>query len=248
MGDAVAGEIDGPGPEGVVAPVAEPGKRERLDATGRGDRIDRIRVDVGLLHQPLLAVLVHGDEAGTRHRQRPTVPAGDHLVGVVFGAGHRSGPVAHPRQRCALEEAHIGCVGDDFAGTLDRHVEAAAMQRMPEARHVVPHLEAVAAGDLLGGERGRDAGDEIGVTGRGSGQLALELIAPIDASDRQPCRPQSGRRRGDPIPVAFGHQHPGHGADVLLELEAGGVGVDVEHPEPLLVAEPQQPAMVIAAR
>ena len=243
---AVAGQVGRPRPHRVAPSVPQPRQRRRLDPRRRRDRVDRVGVGRWLLEQLLLAVDVDDGQPGPRRGQRPAVPAGHHLVGVVGGVGVVGSDAVRPGQRRALQEPGVRLVLEDRARALDLDVDPAAVQRVPGPADVVPHLEPDPAGDVLDVQRRRLALHERVVPGCRVGQPLLQLLGPVEAGDGEAGGSQPGRRRGHRVAVRLRGHHPRDGADVLLQLEAGGVRVEVEHGEAVLVADPQQPERVVA--
>ncbi len=77
----------------------------------------------------------------------------------------------------------------------------------------------------------------------------MNLLGSIDARQAEAGRAQCRRSRGGRIAVGLAGQEPGHVAYVLFELERRGVGIEIEDPEALFVAQAQQrPAVVATAR
>ena len=203
-----------------------------------------VRVGVLLVRRAAGGVVVHDPLARSGRRQRPAVPAGQHLVGVHRRVGNAVGL----GQRRALQEAGVGD-GVQYRARAE-HVDGqpAAMQGVPAGGHVVPHLEPDTSGHVLQMQRRGRAGHDVGVAGRGVGQLVVQLRGAVVARDGEPHGPQGGRRRAAGVTVVLGRGDPGHVAHVLLELERGRVRVQVEDGERVFVAEAEHAVGVVAAR
>ena len=246
MRRAVAGQVGRPGPHRVAPSVPQPRQRRRLDPRRRRDRVDRVGVGGRLLEQLLLAIDVDDGEPRPGCRQRPAVPAGHDLVGVIGRIGVVGSDAVRPRQRGALQETGVRLVLQHGAGALDLDVDPAAVQRVPGFADVVPHFQPDPAGHVLDVQRRCLALNERVVPLGGIRQPLLQLLGPIKAGDGEAGGSQPGRRRGHRVSVRLRGHQPRDGADVLLQLEARGVRVEVEHGEAVLVADPQQSERVVA--
>ncbi len=241
LGDAVAGQVDGPGPEPVGAAEAQAGQaaRRRLELGHQREVGGRLGVDGA----DVVAGVVDDGLPGALGRQAPAVPSEHRLVQVQVGVGLPG----HRRARCALDEALVGLHRHRHrpAGTLDGVRALPRHQRVPLAG-VVPDVGAVAAGDVLGEEVGRGVGGVVGLVGLGVVDVADKLAGAVVAGDDEAAGAK-GRQGGGVLghrPLG-GAQVGGDATDVGGEvdrLEGRSVDIDLVDAEPLaLVLQPQGP-------
>ena len=148
-----------------------------------------------------------------------------------------------------LEEAHVGLVGQ-HGRAAGGDVDPPLVEGVPLAGAVVPHLDPQAAHHVVVDQVG--ALHALGVVGGlealGPGHLGPGGVDPVDPRHREAGGPQAGRRTAGPVAVQLRRQRAGQGPQVLLELEARRVGVEVEHDEAVGVAEGEGAARPGGAR
>ena len=184
---------------------------------------------------------MHDGQSRTRCGQAPPVPPGDDLVQVVPVGGVARCPV----EGRELEEPHVRSVVEDrHAAGLPGRRHPAPVQAVPLLGDVVPDLDPDAAHQVVEQQL---AGPVVGRQRLGLLHPCPQLVGPVAAGQREAGRAQrAGRRRGR-VAVGLAGVLPRQVASVLVELEAGGVRVGVEH-HPLVLAERQGTAHPGAGR
>lgn len=140
-------------------------------------------------------------------------------------------PVArYAGQAGELQEPHVRGLRQ-HRGRSGGDVDAAVVQGVPCPAHVVPDLQPDAADHVVPREVGTGGGAVVvdGLEGAGALHLGAQGSVPARPRDREAGGTERGGGGGGGIAVEFGGEQAGQVADVLLQLEGGGVRIEVQH-------------------
>ena len=237
----VAGQVHGQHPEAVRRAVPQPRQRPRLDprrpcgapSIGSSGGVSTT-ASVGAVRAGRLDV--HDGQPGPGRGQAPAVPAGDDLVQVVADRRVAGRPV----QRRQLQEPDVGRVGEDAARRRAPRVTVTRRrcrlcQSLVTSSHTSTRMPRTRSSSSSSRVPSSAASASASWTRR------AQLGGPFPAGDREAGRAQRAGRRRRRVAVRLAGVLPGEVARVLVELEPGGVRVDVEH-HPVVVAERQRAA------
>ena len=161
-GDAVACEVDRPGPEAVRAAVAEHGERSGGRGVGDPEREGRLGRVVLIGLETVGGVVGEVLSRAWRH-EAPVGPPQEDLrqVGVVGAALGAVGDAQRDPALVAVRDVHeldVRCLADGVAARSRRRAPSAEL--VPLVRVVVPDVDPESLCDVLGGERDRRLGGD----------------------------------------------------------------------------------------